>query len=168
MLNTNQSINPKVVSLFLYSNYYIILDILTFVNWRRWSHQVFSGFTSVLRNCFGGVMLWNNSLRIDMSPYSDTFFWFRANQYLLALSPYCWVHCREATNTNFIGFAFSSWYSWKIAEFALNNNHSLYFSPCQELWIMLRFTLKYFLRINKMKKKNIILSKHFQNPIEKL
>jgi hypothetical protein len=63
--------------------------------------------------------------------------------------------------------SFSSWYGCKIAELALNNNHSFYFSPCQELWIMLRFTLKYFLRINKMKKKNTILSKHFQNPIEK-
>jgi hypothetical protein len=28
---------------------------------------------------------WNNSLRIDMSPYSDTLFWFWANQSLLLL-----------------------------------------------------------------------------------
>jgi hypothetical protein len=28
---------------------------------------------------------WNNSLRIDMSPYSDTLSWFQANQSLLFL-----------------------------------------------------------------------------------
>ena len=28
---------------------------------------------------------WNNSLRVDMSPYSDTLSWFRANQSLLFL-----------------------------------------------------------------------------------
>jgi hypothetical protein len=46
---------------------------------------------------------WNNSLRIDMSPHSDTLSWFRANQSLLFLLNCC-VLSGEATNTNFIVF----------------------------------------------------------------
>jgi hypothetical protein len=52
---------------------------------------------------------WNNSPGIDISPHSDTLFWFQANQSLLSIK---------------INL-FSPWYSWKIAELMLNNNHSL-------------------------------------------
>ena len=34
---------------------------------------------------------WNNSWRIDMSPHSDTLFWFRANHYLLFLLNAAWL-----------------------------------------------------------------------------
>jgi hypothetical protein len=44
---------------------------------------------------------WNNTLRIDISPHSDTLFWFWANPSLLFLLN---VLNGEATNTNFIVF----------------------------------------------------------------
>ena len=46
---------------------------------------------------------WNNSLRIDMSPHSDTLSWFWSNQSLLF--SYCCMLSGEATNINFIVFA---------------------------------------------------------------
>ena len=45
---------------------------------------------------------WNNSLPVDMSPHSDTLFWFRANQTLLfPLNAAC---SGEVTNTSFLVF----------------------------------------------------------------
>ena len=41
--------------------------------------------TNKLSWIFIALAHWNNSLRINMSPYSDTLFWFWANQSLLLL-----------------------------------------------------------------------------------
>jgi hypothetical protein len=42
-------------------------------------------YTNTLSWIFIVLAYWNNSPRVDMSPYSDTLFWFRANQSLLFL-----------------------------------------------------------------------------------
>jgi hypothetical protein len=46
---------------------------------------------------------WNNSPRIDMSPYLDTLSWFQANK-ILIFFPYCCLLVREAINTHCIVF----------------------------------------------------------------
>jgi hypothetical protein len=46
---------------------------------------------------------WNNRLRIDMSPHSDTIAWFQANQSLFCLLNAACL-AGEATNTNIIVF----------------------------------------------------------------
>jgi hypothetical protein len=58
---------------------------------------------------------WNNSPRVEISLHSDILFWFRANQSLLFLrNAACLAEKQQIPK-----------YSWKIAELALNNNHSL-------------------------------------------
>ena len=46
----------------------------------------------------------NNNSQIDMSPYLDTFFWFRTNQSLLFLLDVACLAEKQATFTNFIVF----------------------------------------------------------------
>jgi hypothetical protein len=80
---------------------------------------------------------WNKSQRVDMSLEHIILI---PSQPVFALSPSCCVLSGEATNTTLfsrwfdpIGTRtyslktdlFSPWYSWKIAELALNNNYSL-------------------------------------------
>jgi hypothetical protein len=63
---------------------------------------------------------WNNSPQVDILLHSDTLFWLRANQSLLFLfNAACLALYIRKINL------FSPWYSWKLAELALTNNHTL-------------------------------------------
>jgi hypothetical protein len=73
---------------------------------------------------------WNNNPLIDILPDLNTLSWFRASQSLpFLLNAVCLAEKQQKAHIIIIISLkmnlFSPWYSWKITELALNNNHSL-------------------------------------------